>query len=53
MLSLTPIYAFAALLCFLGYVHHRRAQRHELQKVLQQYMPIEDPSSIRNMSVLV
>lgn len=55
MLGLYPVYAavLAAILCALGYLHHRRAQRRELQQVLQQYMPIQDQSTSRQISVLV
>ena len=55
MLGLDPVYAsaLAAVLCALGYLHHRRAQRLELQQVLQQYMPIRDPSTAQQVSVLV
>lgn len=56
MLGLDPVYAsaLAAVLCVLGYLHHRRTQRLELQQVLQQYMPIQDSSTTtRQVSVLV
>ena len=55
MLGIDPFYA-SALVAFLGaigYLHHRRAQRIELQQVLQQYMPIQNSSATRNVSVLV
>ena len=54
MLGLDPVYAsvLAAFLCALGYLHYRRTQRLALQQVLQQYMPIQDPSTTQ-MSVLV
>lgn len=46
-------YAFAGVLCFLGYLYHRqRAKHQQLQQVLQQYMPIQD-SSTQHGSVLV
>lgn len=39
--------------CALGYLHYRRARHFELQRVLQQYMAIQDPSTTPHMSVLV
>ena len=55
MPGLDPVYAsaLAVVLCAFGYLHHRRAQRLELQRVLQQYMPIQNPSTTRQVSVLV
>ena len=55
MHGLDPAYAavLAAILCALGYLHHRHTQRRELQRVLQQYMPIQDQSTSRQISVLV
>lgn len=55
MFGLDPVYAFAfvVVLCALGYLHRRRAQHIELQQVLQQYMPIQDSSTTRQVSVLV
>lgn len=52
MFSLDTVYAsaLAAVLCILGYLHRRWTQDRE---VLQQYMPIQNLSSTRQVSVLV